>query len=393
MTHEQSFVPLYRNTMKTRQALFHTSTYWYLSLLCSHRKALVRCQLLPIHKAAANNNTSTGNKYCQGMKMGLKTVATYGLGNATAGTRTPCLNIAQGSVLDFFVAEDEKETKSAKPRVGAIVNAANEGCLYGGGVDGAINEAGGPGLWMDRKALPVLEGTGDIRCRTGGAVVTGPNRYGTLRVPYVVHAVGPAYVRFEGDDYSQPDALLRLAYQESLKRCQEEGITDVAFSLLSAGIFRGNRSLHDVLTIAVMAIRDWVDAEKEPAMDVTAIADTADADTATTDATADADANADADGEDIDKDEVSSYPHRLESITLCGFSKREITVLTEVCRIIFEKNDDDKEEKDAEKEENGAEAKEEQKETAVDNMEVCEETAVDSMEEQKETATNNPAKE
>lgn len=96
-----------------------------------------------------------------------------------------------------------------------------------------------------------------IRCPTGSAVITGPNRYGSLAVPFVVHAVGPSYFSF--DNFEEPDQLLRSAYIASLDRCQENGIADVAFSLLSAGIFRGNRKLGTVLQIGVEAIRDWAE--------------------------------------------------------------------------------------------------------------------------------------
>ena len=287
--------------------------------------------------------------------MVLKTVATYGLGKTKTGTTGVFLNVARGSVLDF--APPKKKTKilsssqSSSP-VGAIVNAANEGCLGGGGVDGAINDAGGRNLWKDREALPLLLSketeTPGSRCNTGGAVVTGPGDYGSLRVRYVIHAVGPAYLRFSKDEYDdneeddddddecefdEPDALLRSAYRESLERCRDEGITDVAFSLLSAGVFRGNRSLREVLTIGVMAIRDWV-AEEEQLKG----------------AAAKSDGDGEEDGEsvdgDVDKVASSSSPHRLKSVTLCGFSKNEVNTLTKVCQAVFTDNDERKEEEE-----------------------------------------------
>jgi len=64
------------------------------------------------------------------------------------------------------------------------VNAANEECLGGGGVDGAITEAGGPRLAKDRLVLPIV--SAGIRCPTGGVVITGPNRYGTLRIDQII---------------------------------------------------------------------------------------------------------------------------------------------------------------------------------------------------------------
>eukprot|EP00980_Cylindrotheca_fusiformis_P019233 scaffold6544_cov112-Cylindrotheca_fusiformis.AAC.5 len=159
------------------------------------------------------------------------------------------LRLLGGSVTDFVSRQS-----------GAIVNAANEGCLGGGGVDGAIGNAGGESLFQDRAALPVLDGRG-IRCRTGSAVLTGPGNYGTLQVPYVIHAVGPNYWTY--DNFSAPDQLLRSAYQQSLDIARENSITEVAFSLLSAGVFRGERDLETILRIAVSGIWDWVNETKE----------------------------------------------------------------------------------------------------------------------------------
>ena len=73
---------------------------------------------------------------------------------------------------------------------GAIVNAANEICLGGTGVDGAVNELGGQDLLRARQALPIVGKSNgrSIRCRTGRAVVTDA---GKLPCTYVIHAVGP----------------------------------------------------------------------------------------------------------------------------------------------------------------------------------------------------------
>ena len=85
---------------------------------------------------------------------------------------------------------------------------------------------------------------------TGIAVLTGPNRYGTLRVPYVIHAVGPNYWEFEGNE-SEADRLLRSAYKASLEHAKNHRLAAVGFSLLAAGVFRGRRSIHHILNIAV----------------------------------------------------------------------------------------------------------------------------------------------
>jgi len=91
---------------------------------------------------------------------------------------------------------------------------------------------------------------------TGIAVLTGPNRYGTLRVPYVIHAVGPNYWEFEGNE-SEADRLLRSAYKASLEHAKKHRLAAVGFSLLAAGVFRGRRSLYHILNIAVQTIKDF----------------------------------------------------------------------------------------------------------------------------------------
>lgn len=151
--------------------------------------------------------------------------------------------ISRGSVVNFA-----HKTQSA-----AIVNAANEGCLGGGGVDGAISDAGGPNLLQDRMNLPLLsEG---VRCKTGSAVITGPNNYNELNVPYVIHAVGPNYMQYDTEDeMACGDALLSSAYSASLECGKEHNLEAIAFALLSAGIYRGKRSVSDVLRIGIDAI-------------------------------------------------------------------------------------------------------------------------------------------
>ena len=155
-----------------------------------------------------------------------------------------------GSVVDF--SKDR-----SNPRKSAIVNAANNTCLGGGGVDGAISVAGGKALHDDRLSLRVI-GTRngkDIRCKTGSAVVTGPNKYGDLLTPYVIHAVGPNYgnVKYRGNE-SDGDIKLKQAYESSMLHAKNLGIERIGFSLLSAGKFLGNHDLEKVLKIAMKTI-------------------------------------------------------------------------------------------------------------------------------------------
>jgi O-acetyl-ADP-ribose deacetylase (regulator of RNase III) len=124
----------------------------------------------------------------------------------------------------------------------AIVNAADTKCLYGKGVDGAVNKAGGPALIEARKQLPVRAGTRDVRCPVGDAVVTVG---GNLRCRHVIHAVGPNFnPKAQWVQKVAPDGEEKLhsAYLSAMHRAKEHGVRTLAFSLLSAGFFRGVRA-------------------------------------------------------------------------------------------------------------------------------------------------------
>ena len=108
----------------------------------------------------------------------------------------------------------------------AIVNAANETLLGGGGVDGALHRAAGPALLT---ACRELEATGGVRCPTGEARITGS---GDLASRYVIHAVGPRY----GHD-AEPARLLEAAYRNSFQLALANGCTSVAVPAISCGIF------------------------------------------------------------------------------------------------------------------------------------------------------------
>jgi O-acetyl-ADP-ribose deacetylase (regulator of RNase III) len=108
--------------------------------------------------------------------------------------------------------------------VDAIVNAANREMRGGGGVDGAIHDAAGPGL------LAELEERYD-GCPTGEAVITAGHR---LPARFVIHAVGP---RWEGGGAGEAE-LLRRAYESAVRLALAEGsIRTIAFPAISTGIY------------------------------------------------------------------------------------------------------------------------------------------------------------
>jgi O-acetyl-ADP-ribose deacetylase len=120
-----------------------------------------------------------------------------------------------------------QEGDLTRARVDAIVNAANEGMLGGGGVDGAIHRAAGPEL---RKACELVpEVRPGVRCPTGEARLTPGFR---LDAGHVIHTVGPVY---RSPEVSAP--LLAAAYGSSLALANEHGLRSIAFPAISCGVY------------------------------------------------------------------------------------------------------------------------------------------------------------
>jgi len=111
----------------------------------------------------------------------------------------------------------------------AIVNAANERMLGGGGVDGAIHRAAGPELLEACRRTPELRP--GVRCPTGEARITPGFR---LPAKYVIHTVGPIW---QGG-HAREAELLAACYRNSLAKALEHDVTSIAFPAISCGVYR-----------------------------------------------------------------------------------------------------------------------------------------------------------
>lgn len=140
-----------------------------------------------------------------------------------------------------------------KLKVDAIVNAANSSLLGGGGVDGAIHRAAGPGLLNECRTLN--------GCRTGEAKITGGYN---LPASHVIHTVGPIYSGSASDAEN-----LRNCYWNSLEVARENNLHSIAFPGISTGVYGYPKK--DAAKIALKTVKEWLEKNSGYEMEITIV--------------------------------------------------------------------------------------------------------------------------
>jgi O-acetyl-ADP-ribose deacetylase (regulator of RNase III) len=137
-----------------------------------------------------------------------------------------------------------------KLEVDAIVNAANSSLMGGGGVDGAINRAGGSIILAECREIVARQG----RCETGQAVITSG---GKLPAKFVIHTVGPIW----RGGHNNEARLLENAYLNSLKLAVKSGIETIAFPNISTGVYGFPKE--KAAEIAVKTVADFLQGNEQ----------------------------------------------------------------------------------------------------------------------------------
>lgn len=154
-------------------------------------------------------------------------------------TKRGFIGLVNGSVIDTAFSCTFMST--------AITNAANVGMLGGGGIDGAIGDAGGNALYEARMSLP--EDSNGNRGRVGGAIRTIS---GNIPSNWIIHAVGPNFNCY--NDFTPAYVKLFEAYWNTLKQdCDFIGLC-----FISSGIFSGRANMDTIIGIAFLAAHAYM---------------------------------------------------------------------------------------------------------------------------------------
>ena len=138
---------------------------------------------------------------------------------------------------------DLKRGDLTRESVDAIVNAANSGLRGGGGVDGAIHNAGGQAIVDECREIRERQGS----VPAGEAVITSGGR---LAARHVIHTVGPVW---RGGGHGEAELLARC-YRNSLALAAERGLSSVAFPAISTGVY--GYPVEEAAAAALGALRD-----------------------------------------------------------------------------------------------------------------------------------------
>ena len=144
-----------------------------------------------------------------------------------------------------------KKGDITKMEVDAVVNAANSSLMGGGGVDGAIHQAGGPAILEECKEIRAEQGT----LPTGEAVLTTAGKMPSHKV---IHTVGPVWNENEA---SENDRLLANCYRNSLQLALENDLQTIAFPNISTGVYGYPKER--AAKVAIETVREFLESHEE----------------------------------------------------------------------------------------------------------------------------------